>query len=737
MKTILLWDPRFPDRTPSRLTLDDTVASAAVRAGVAAPANPADAATLLTGGPLDGSSLIEVVLQHGVNGDRLARVFVPTSVHQVALVTGKSAPTGRTAQPATGTPAPSPTVTLVAPTTATVAANAAPGTLLFYVGGVPTGVTPAVSPNDGRFAIAGDAANGWKVVVGLSALSVGTVNVSIIAAGATSATVALTIAAAQTGLTLDYFGATVASAPWYGGATGSNAEYDTVNRVTVIGFEALDPVTMTRIESCHVFDHVKRAAGQDPWSGPFPMFPSTLVDDDHGEPTIAKAYFNGRWYAAGGTHGGAMQLAMSDPNDPSKWTVLPALAPPDDATHGYSYPHLMPVGSKLYLTMRKHRSDISKMPQVMYVADLQADGTPLWGAEKVILDWGNNTRVYLDTPITTAVSGNDAVIRMSGTLADFGDSYRQDVFAFDYVTATGTIRSVDGVFSSAVLPLDLSTCRANLRAVVQTDGSLYTGIPSHCFDSAGVYHVAYLESPVANSTANAAMDVKHKSFANGAWSAPAVIGQVQQRYDVYNIDANAAGGLDALFSISDSYAFLRGGDIARATQPAGGAWGAVQTLMMCGPWAPYDRPCFVKNGVPELRAIWGENAIPPDQGNTGGSHNLTVGNLRMFAWGDSGIVPRAWNQNAGTKAFAARAAVAPSLAQTQVYDALLSSLANMGVLANTDAIYPFVAHDGQAGFLNLVQNAYDIPAATGGMTFAPIAGKTARAWKGEIGRAHV
>ncbi|WP_242149656.1 hypothetical protein [Sphingomonas sp. BAUL-RG-20F-R05-02] len=82
------------------------------------------------------------------------------------------------------------------PTTKTIAANVVSGTLLFAIGNVPAGVTPTVSPNDGRFAIAGDATSGWKVVVGLSALSAGSVNVGVNAAGATGVSVPVTITSA-------------------------------------------------------------------------------------------------------------------------------------------------------------------------------------------------------------------------------------------------------------------------------------------------------------------------------------------------------------------------------------------------------------------------------------------------------------------------------------------------------------------------------------------------------------
>ncbi len=108
MKTILLWDPRFPDRRPVRLTVEDTVASAAVRAGVAAAANPAEAGALSIGGMLDPGNLTEVVLQHGT-GSATRRVFIPYSVAQVGAAAGVLATIEK---PIAGGVSPAPTLTM-------------------------------------------------------------------------------------------------------------------------------------------------------------------------------------------------------------------------------------------------------------------------------------------------------------------------------------------------------------------------------------------------------------------------------------------------------------------------------------------------------------------------------------------------------------------------------------------------------------------------------------------------
>jgi hypothetical protein len=88
------------------------------------------------------------------------------------------------------------TPTLVlSPTSLSVASSTAAGTLVSSISNVPAGVTPSVTPNDGRLVIAGDASAGWKVIIGMSALSAGQVNFSVAAAGATGASGVLTVTA--------------------------------------------------------------------------------------------------------------------------------------------------------------------------------------------------------------------------------------------------------------------------------------------------------------------------------------------------------------------------------------------------------------------------------------------------------------------------------------------------------------------------------------------------------------
>lgn len=84
MKTVLLWDSRFPDRRPSRLTIDDAVASLAVRSGVATAADPADAGVLSVGGIVSNGYPVEIALVHGVSS-RTSQVVVPLAIARAAV----------------------------------------------------------------------------------------------------------------------------------------------------------------------------------------------------------------------------------------------------------------------------------------------------------------------------------------------------------------------------------------------------------------------------------------------------------------------------------------------------------------------------------------------------------------------------------------------------------------------------------------------------------------------------
>lgn len=87
MKKILLWDMRQPRSNPVRLEIDDAIASACVRAGVATAADPAEAGALGAGAAIDPANPTEIVIWSGV-AQRVRRVVVPSAVAALALAAG-------------------------------------------------------------------------------------------------------------------------------------------------------------------------------------------------------------------------------------------------------------------------------------------------------------------------------------------------------------------------------------------------------------------------------------------------------------------------------------------------------------------------------------------------------------------------------------------------------------------------------------------------------------------------
>ncbi len=91
MKTILLWDGRFPNQPPLRLDLQDAVADACVRAGAAAYADPLQGGP--SGQPLSGLAPVVVALSNGNSGG-VTRVVLPLEVAQIAIAAGIASPIG-------------------------------------------------------------------------------------------------------------------------------------------------------------------------------------------------------------------------------------------------------------------------------------------------------------------------------------------------------------------------------------------------------------------------------------------------------------------------------------------------------------------------------------------------------------------------------------------------------------------------------------------------------------------
>lgn len=113
----------------------------------------------------------------------------------------------------------------VSPASVTLPQDTAAGVLVANIGNVPSGITPVLGNDQGgRFAIAGSSGN-WRIVTGLTALAAGPVNLTVTAAGAQSANVAVTVPAVVTLAALTLTGSlqvgVAASGSINGASTGS------------------------------------------------------------------------------------------------------------------------------------------------------------------------------------------------------------------------------------------------------------------------------------------------------------------------------------------------------------------------------------------------------------------------------------------------------------------------------------------------------------------------------------
>ena len=533
--------------------------------------------------------------------------------------------------------------------------------------------------------------------------------------------------AAQTN-TVDFMTARTASVPWYNQAAGQNAFADATSNKSYVLFEGMNPAIDGRRSSyVEMIDHTTKAK-----TGPYRVFDSKLTNDDHGVPAAGISPFNRRMYAFGGAHGSsapAVQIAMSGVDDFTAWALQPEI-PPLASGDSMAYPHPVFVGNRIYLYSRYQQGSL--MNYAVTVGTIGSNGTVAWAPTQVLIN--ANGRVYASNPIIISQSGTDAVIRHIWLFADTGDTYRQDIFCFDHDTAAGLIKAVNSSYTfSTAATMTKGTAQTNIRVVNQAATSTYSTIASHAFDSAGNYHILYMDDPDGNNVAPADMDWywQMQPGGAGAFGARQKLFSTKQRYDTADLLPLPGGQMDALYVSADVYNFQRGGDISRISRPSGGAWGAPVVVQRCSPFAPIERPLAVKDSTPALRFVTGEVAVPPYQGNTSGSDNLTLGNLRTYGFSDDGIISFPFTPHAKVQAWAARAATTPSLAYQKAVDALVSGLDISGFLATMDVLFPLAglsAADGPAALLDLI-GTKDLTV-NGGAAFTQVPGRSGYAWQG-------
>lgn len=405
---------------------------------------------------------------------------------------------------------------------------------------------------------------------------------------------------------------------------------------------------------------------------------------------------------------------------------------------GYSYPHTTFVSGVGYCFTRKmggtYASGNGRMPYNLRTVTLDATGVPQWAAtETLVIDFGDNSRCYAGNHIL-----RNGEIYIPMTRADYGDTFRQDQLLFVYNPQTGAMRNVAGTFSTSSYPISLATANANFRVVNQNASGTYGGAPCIDFDAAGNLSLLYTDSASFNNVAELATPAPvYEIVWNGtAWSAPVQVGAVKQRYDSYEI-APFGTGMEALITQRGTYDFARCGDIYYNARAANGSWAGATKFYQDNAIYGIDRGTKIKNASAALRWMFGEQAQPPYQGNTGGASNLTSdgGILRTFGAGGSplAIQPVPFSLRTDTSAWIARAVAQggaqPSTAWQKAYDEVFRGLGLVNL--TYDFVYLLAAHDRAFSLENLTQAAFRMQVINSPILVTGVGQSGAVAWKGD------
>jgi hypothetical protein len=409
----------------------------------------------------------------------------------------------------------------------------------------------------------------------------------------------------------DWFAQDGSTFPWYN-ATTPTALYDVAANKTFIAWERWSGIQ--RVCQVDCFDH-----GSMAWAGSAQAGTSVMHNDDHGVPAIAQSP-NGYLFVFFGPHSADLRIRASiNPRDSSAWKSLASLS-----SQILTYPHPVFVGNDLYLFARQEIGASQKMTLVMFVASSVTSNNISFGAAQTLVDFGTDSRFYLGT----VAFGPDGHIWVAGTRANFGDSYRRDVFIFRVNPANGDIKNVDGstTVATASRPISRATSEASFR-VVTTNASGIGGIPQTCFDSSDNFHLLYADG--ANQTS---VHVYHSVWNGAAFSSAQEVFFPRNRYNGFSI-RRLESGVEMLASISADETGARGGNIYRALRDAAGVYTPAALVRLMETNLPLENPNPVLNGLDELSWTFMECSGGTANSNGSVSDDTYAGFQRVFAWG--------------------------------------------------------------------------------------------------------
>jgi hypothetical protein len=477
----------------------------------------------------------------------------------------------------------------------------------------------------------------------------------------------------------DFFAELGSTSTWYANSTWPNGIYSSAMNKTIQAITDFTVVSSNSVKQVRLYgrDHANSTwlASVDLFTDDSNGTGTQPEADDHGVGALCEDH-EGYIHAFGGVHNGAMKHVCS--NAAGNVTAFTA-----QATIGtsYAYPHPVRVGSQINLFCRSFNGTLQYNLIVRRTSALSA-GAATWGSELPVLSFGDNTRVYLGQSIAV---GTD--IYLVCTQADFGDTTRKHVYVLVYDTVTGNVRNLANTKTvlAASLPVGLSDADTFFRVVGFAGGE--EGVtPSMCIEN-GRLHIGYIQG------VDGAANVRHRYFdlATGAQQGGVnELGSTNNPRNTVTIAPGAVGiearwttnvGAVSEYQTNDlpAVAYASGGDMWGASWTIGGGWAASAKIRAATRAHKVDSPSYVFNAHPDIRWMYAERASD--------TQYKLGGNLRSFAYGDSGIVKRDWGDEAEVTAWVSRLSTPPSTARKQRVNALVRNLRGCSALSIIDGFY--------------------------------------------------
>lgn len=477
----------------------------------------------------------------------------------------------------------------------------------------------------------------------------------------------------------DWFAELGSTSTWYANSTAPSSFYSSSMNKTLQGITDFTMVAGNPVKQVRLYS-------RDHAGGTWPAAVDLFTDDSNSTGTQPAADDHGVFsggedyqvyvHGFGGVHNGPMKHVVSvGPGNISSFVTRPTIGTT------YAYPHPVFDATQINLFCRAFDGSVRYDLVLRRTTSLNA-GVETWGAEIKILTFGDNSRVYLGQALNV---GNE--IFLICTQADFGDTLRKHVYILVFDKITGNVRNLANTKTvlAASLPVGLSDADTFYRVVGFAGGE--EGVtPSMCIEN-GRLHIGYIQG------VDGAANVRHRYFdlATGAQQGGVnELGSTNNPRNTVTITPGAAG-IEARWTTNvgaaseyqttalPAVAYASGGDMYGASWTIGGGWTA-SALVRAGTRAhKVDSPNAVFNASPEIRWMHAERASD--------TQFKLGGNLRSFAYGDSGLVRRPWGDDADVSAWIARLSVPPSAAFRSDLNALVRGLKGCGAWSLIDGLY--------------------------------------------------